>query len=60
MKSSLNSLILLVYIQRDQMCESCSRVQVNSNQSWTEVSIKKECKRWMVYFCAIMWNIWLE
>ncbi|XP_016164319.1 uncharacterized protein LOC107606819 [Arachis ipaensis] len=30
-------------------------------QSWTEFSSnKEERKRWMVCFCAIMWNIWLE
>ncbi|XP_057740067.1 uncharacterized protein LOC130957211 [Arachis stenosperma] len=30
-------------------------------QSWTEApNNKEERKRWMVCFCAIMWNIWLE
>ncbi|QHO01916.1 uncharacterized protein DS421_13g419310 [Arachis hypogaea] len=30
-------------------------------QSWTEISNRKEeRKRWMVCFCAIIWNIWLE
>ncbi|XP_016164945.1 uncharacterized protein LOC107607510 [Arachis ipaensis] len=40
---------------------SCSGTLKEHFQSWTELpNSKQERKRWMVSFCAIIWNIWLE
>ncbi|XP_015961036.1 uncharacterized protein LOC107485010 [Arachis duranensis] len=40
---------------------SCPGTLKEHFQSWTESSTSKyERKRWMVSFCAIIWNIWLE
>ncbi|XP_016177792.1 uncharacterized protein LOC107620087 [Arachis ipaensis] len=40
---------------------SCPGTLKEHFQSWTELSTsKQERKRWMVSFCAIIWNIWLE
>ncbi|KAL4393487.1 hypothetical protein AHAS_Ahas02G0056900 [Arachis hypogaea] len=41
--------------------QSCPRMLKEHFQSWTELSTsKQERKRWMVSFCTIIWNIWLE